>query len=51
MAEIQAKQSTTDTVTSVLKLINTVVTFVGEHPEIVAATVRSGKKLDRVLSM
>lgn len=44
MAEIQAKQSTTDTVTSVLKLINTVVTFVGEHPEIVVATVRAGKK-------
>lgn len=44
MAEIQAKQFTTDTVTSVLKLIDTVVTFVGEHPEIVGTTVRAVKK-------
>jgi len=44
MAEIQAKQSATDTVTSILKLIDTVVTFVGEHPEVVVATVRAGKK-------
>ena len=44
MAEIQARQSVTDTVTSIFKLIDTVVTFVGEHPEVVAAAVRAGKK-------
>ena len=44
MAEIQARQSAADTVTSILNLIDTVVTFVGEHPEVVASTVRAGKK-------
>lgn len=44
MAEIQARQSAADTVTSIFNLIDTVVTFVGEHPEIVVATVRAGKK-------
>ncbi len=44
MAEIQARQSASDTVTSILKLIDTVVTFVGENPEVVVATVRAGKK-------
>ena len=44
IAEIQARHSATDTVTSILNLIDTVVTFVGEHPEVVAATVKAGKK-------
>lgn len=44
MAEIQARQSSSDTVTSILNLINAVVTFVGEHPEVVVATVKAGKK-------
>ncbi len=44
MAEIQARQSVTDTVTSIFNLFDTVVTFVGEHPEVVAAVVRAGKK-------
>lgn len=44
IAEIQARQSAADTVTSILNLIDTVVTFVGEHPEVVVATVRAGKK-------
>lgn len=44
MAEIQARQSVTDTVTSIFNLIDTVVTFVGEHPEIVPAVVSAGKK-------
>lgn len=44
MAEIQARQSVTDTVTSIFNLIDTVVTFVGEHPEFVATIVSAGKK-------
>ena len=44
MAEIQAKQSVSDTVTSILKLIDTVVTFVGEHPEVAVKTIQAGKK-------
>lgn len=44
MAEIQARQSVTDTVTSIFNLIDTVVTFVGEHPEVVPAVVSAGKK-------
>lgn len=44
MAEIQARQSVTDTVISIFNLIDTVATFVGEHPEIVSAVVSTGKK-------
>lgn len=44
MAEIQARQSITDTVTSFFNLIDTVVTFVGEHPKVAAAVVTLGKK-------
>lgn len=51
MAEIQARQSVTDTVTSISNLIDTVVTFVEEHPEVVAAVVSAGKKQNRVLQM
>lgn len=44
MAEIQARQSAADIVTSIFNLIDTVVTFVGEYPEVVVATVQAGKK-------
>ena len=44
MVEIQARQSVADTITSIFNLIDTVVTFVGEHPEVVAAIVSAGKK-------
>ena len=44
MDKLQEIQSTTDTVTSVVELISSVVSFVAEHPEIVEATVKAGKK-------
>lgn len=44
MAEIRARQSAADTVTSILNLIDTVVTFVGEHPEVVASTVSAAQQ-------
>lgn len=43
LAETQERQSVADIVTLILKQINTIVTFIGENPEIVDATVRVGK--------
>lgn len=43
LAETQERRSVADIVTSILKQINTIVTFIGENPEIVDATIRAGK--------
>lgn len=44
MAEVQKSQSTAETITSVLNLIDTTVTFLAENPEVLRAAIDLGRK-------
>ena len=44
MAEVQKSQSTAETITSVLNLIDTTVTFLAENPEVLRAAIDLGSK-------
>ena len=47
MAVAQKKQSTADAVTSLLNLMNSVITFVAENPEVLEAVVLAGKRVEQ----